>query len=100
MAAAIRIKLSDLLSIISDWPQEAPKIRKKRSQPIASAPIEMDLEAIRGYLLASGRATKQDVSMELHMSSNATVRRLNLLKERGVIVDLPGHNYGLKEAAQ
>jgi len=111
MAAAIRIKLIDLLQILSDRPPVARESHAEHLQLFASAPatvkktecsllIEQDLEAIKRYLQASKMATKRDLSMELNMSDNATLYRLNLLKERGIVVDLPGHNYGLKEAAQ
>jgi len=100
MAAAIRIKLGDLLKILSDWPQEAPRPRKKQPRTISSARIEEDMEAIRRYLQASGPTTRRDLSVELHMHDHFTLYRLNLLKERGVIVDLPGYKYGLAEDLQ
>jgi uncharacterized membrane protein len=105
MAASIKIKLSDLLSILMERP---PVIHEPRARQIklAASPepcplnagMEEDLEAIKAYLL-NGPARRSDLEMELNMSNGAVLRRLHMLKKRGVVVDLPGHNYNLREAA-
>jgi len=101
MAAAIRIRLSDLLKILTDRPQETASMsRKRKIRPISSARIEEDMETIRRYLQASGPTTRRDLSMELHMHDHFTLYRLSLLKERGVVVELPGHKYDLAEDFQ
>jgi hypothetical protein len=109
MAAAIRIKLSDLLSILMEKPPAAHEPRTGQIKLFKAAPvkaerrplnmeIEKDLEAIKAYLL-NGPARRSDLDMVLNMSDGAVLRRLHLLKERGVVVDLPVHRYQLREAA-
>jgi hypothetical protein len=81
MSAALRINLRDLLSILMEVRPLNPD-------------IEADVEAIKQHLLTSGPARTRDPAMELHLSNSAAAHRINLLKERGVVVDLPGHKYG------
>jgi Mn-dependent DtxR family transcriptional regulator len=82
MPTAIRIKLADLLIILME-------VRRPLDPE-----IEKDLETIKQHLLTSGPARTRDLAMELHMSYGAAIHRLNLLKDRGLIVDLPDHKYG------
>jgi hypothetical protein len=103
MAASIKIKLSDLLSILMERPPviHEPRARQiKLSTPPEPCPLKMeeDLEAIKAYLL-NGPVRRSDLEMVLNMSNGAVLRRLHLLKKRGVVVDFPGHNYKLREAA-
>jgi len=111
MAAAIRIKLGDLLSILMEKPPviHEPRTRQIKLFPTAPAPvkaercplnleIEKDLVAIKAYLL-NGPAKRDDLEMELNMSGGAVLHRLHLLKARGVVIDLPGYRYQLGEAA-
>lgn len=100
MAAAIRIKLADLLRILTE---KAPVVHEPRTRQVklpkatpAKAEIEKDLGAIREHLLA-GPAKRSDLDIVLTLSEDATLRRLHLLMERGVVVDLPGHMYGIPE---
>jgi hypothetical protein len=109
MAAAIRIKLSDLLSILMEKPPVIHEQRTRQIKLFKAAPanaerrplnleIEKDLEAIKAYLL-NGPAQRSDLDMVLNLSDGAVLRRIHLLKERGVVVGLPGHRYQLREAA-
>lgn len=109
MAAAIRIKLSDLLSILMEKPPvvhepHTRQIKLPKAAPVKAErrplnlEIEKDLEAIKAYLL-NGPARRSDLDMALNMSDAAVLRRLHLLKERGVVVGLSGHRYQLGEAA-
>lgn len=86
MVTAIRIKLIDLLKILSDRPS-------KTAGPL----VEGDLEAIRRHLQNLGPKGKKDLAMELHMTDHAVLHRLNMLKDRGIVVDLHHHEYGLRE---
>ena len=104
MAAAIRIKLADLLSILMEKPPVVNESRTKQIRLFATAErrplnrgIEEDLEAIKAHL-QNGPARRSDLEMEFNMSDKAVLRRLGMLKARGVVVDLPGHSYQLKEA--
>lgn len=109
MAAAIRIKLGDLLSILMEKPPVAHEPRTRQIELFTTAPakverrplnpeIEKDLAAIRAYLL-NGPARRSDLETELNISNGAVLHRLHLLKESGVVVDLSGHRYKLGEAA-
>jgi len=96
MAAAIRIKLADLLKIIA----ETPTIRR-RSTPAhrpTSPDILADLEAIKAYL-QNGPSRRSDLEMELNMSDDAVLRRLGVLKAAGEVVSLPDHSYQLAGVA-
>ncbi|MDD4579583.1 MAG: hypothetical protein PHF80_02800 [Methanothrix sp.] len=96
MAAAIRIKLADLLKIIA----ETPTIRR-RSTPAhrpTSPDILADLEAIKAYL-QNGPVRRSDLEMELNMSDDAVLRRLGVLKAAGEVVSLPDHSYQLAGVA-
>jgi biotin operon repressor len=107
MAAAIRIRLADLLSILMEKPPAAHEPRTRQIKLFKAAPvkaerrplnleIEKDLEAIKAYLL-NGPARRSDLEMALNMSNGAILRRLSILKTRGVVVDLHGHGYQLGE---
>jgi hypothetical protein len=103
MAAAIRVKLADLLSILMEKPPVAhePQTRQiKMTTPLERRPlsveVEKDLEAIKEYLLA-GPARRSDLEFQFTLSNSAVLHRLHLLMERGVVVDLPGHMYGIPE---
>jgi hypothetical protein len=107
MVAAIRIKLVDLLKILSIHPPSVwasartdPKQRTLFESAMTTAETEADVECIKRYLLLSGSARRREVEMELNLSGKAVLRRLNLLRERGELVDLPDHVYGLKEKIQ
>ncbi|MDD1762262.1 MAG: hypothetical protein LUQ59_08510 [Methanothrix sp.] len=92
MAAAIRIKLADLLKIIA----EAPMVRRNSSathRP-TSPDILADLEAIREYL-QNGPVRRSDLEMELDMSGDAVLCRLGMLRAAGEVVSLPDHSYQL-----
>ena len=95
MAAAIRIKLADLLKILSEQPPSACRRSTTQKHPL----VEKDIEIIRQHL-QSGPIGRRDLELELNMSRSAILHRLDLLKERGIIVDLPDHHYGLRELAQ
>ena len=86
MAAAIRIKLADLLKIIA----ETPPVKHRPTSP----DILADIEAIREYLQA-GPARRSDLEMELDMSGDAVLRRLGMLRAAGEVVSLPDHSYQL-----
>jgi hypothetical protein len=109
MAAAIKIKLSDLLSILMEKPPviHEPRTRQIRLPKASPAKaerrplnleIEKDLEAIKAYLL-NGPARRCDLELVLNLSDGAVLHRLSKLKARGVVIDLPGHRYKLGEAA-
>jgi len=109
MAAAIRIKLADLLSILMEKQPVIHDSHTRQVRLFSIAPakavrrplnreIEEDLEAIKAFLL-NGPARRDDLEMELNMSNGAVLRRLNLLKENGMVVDLPGHKYGFQGVA-
>ena len=109
MAAVLRIKLIDLLRILLDRSPAAhePNIRQRRlfTSPVTASktersPLEEDLAAIKQYLQTSGPAGKRDLAMVLNMGGSTMLHRLNLLKEHGVVVDLPGHKYELAGVAQ
>lgn len=86
MAAAIRIKLADLLKIIT----ETPQVKHRPTSPNMLA----DLEDIKAYL-QNGPARRSDLEMELGMSDDAVLRRLGALKAAGEVVSLPDHGYQL-----
>ena len=101
MATAIRIKLVDLLEILSIHPPgawgSARTDPKQRTFATTTRETEADVECIKRYLLASGPARARDLAMELHLNEKAVSHKLKLLRERGELVDLPDHVYGLKE---
>jgi biotin operon repressor len=105
MAAAIRIKLGDLLSLLMETPHAAHEPRVRQTKLFTTTPesrplnleMEKDLAAIKAYLL-NGPARRSDLEMELNMSNSAVLHRLHQLKARGAVVDLPGHQYKLVEA--
>jgi hypothetical protein len=109
MAAAIKIKLADLLSILMEKPPANHEPRARQIKLFQTAPakaerrplnleIEKDLEAIKAYLL-NGPARRSDLEMVLNLSDGAVLHRLSKLKARGVVGDFPGHRYKLGEAA-
>jgi hypothetical protein len=108
MAAAIRIKLIDLLKILTDKTPKEHQPHTKQIRLFATAPVkaerhplnlelEGDLELVKAYL-RNGPARRSDLEMELNFSRGAVLHRLSMLRERGMIVDLPNYHYGLKEA--
>lgn len=88
MAAAIRIRLSDLLKILTD----KPKTRAPRPPTPAMAE---DLDAIK-KILESGPQKRGDLELELGISGDAILRRLHLLLASGVVVGVSDHSYRLK----
>ena len=109
MVAVIRIKLADLLRILMEKPHAVHESHARQIELFAAAPakaesrplnleITKDLEAIKAYLMTSGPARRTDLEMELNFSSGAVLHRLSMLKEMGVVIDMPGHNYQLREA--
>lgn len=86
MAAAIRIRLADLLRILT----ETPPVKHRSARPN----IQADLEAIREYL-QSGPARRSDLETELGVSGDAVLHRLGMLKAAGEVVYLPDHRYQL-----
>ena len=109
MAAAIRIKLIDLLKIIAEKPAMQHESRTRQIRLFATAPakaerrplnleIEEDLEAIKAYL-QNGPVRRSDLEMELNMSDDAVLRRLGALKAAEEVVSLPDHSYQLTGVA-
>jgi len=88
MPCAIRIKLIDLLKILSERPSGETAARHL---PF----LEKDLEAVKAYLQTSGPVASKDLAADFSISKGATLRRLNLLRERGVLINLPGDKYGI-----
>jgi hypothetical protein len=72
-----------------------PKQRTLGESAVTTTENEADLECIKRYLLDSGLARR-----ELNLNGGAVLHRLSLLRERGELVDLPDHVYGLKENIQ
>jgi hypothetical protein len=127
MAAVIRIRLIDLLKILceplpkevrtkSNSPSRAKLVvvekrvevaprkysasqdKPKTCEMWANSIDERELEAISQCLQYAGPAKRWDLQLGLNMSEKAILHRLDLLKERGVVEDLPGYRYGLKGA--
>ncbi len=46
-----------------------------------------------------GNATRRDLEFELNMSGGMVLRRLEMLRERGIVEHLPEGLYGLTEKA-
>jgi len=46
-----------------------------------------------------GNATRRDLEFELNMSGGMVLRRLEMLRERGIVEHLPEDQYGLTEKA-
>ncbi|OPX73971.1 MAG: hypothetical protein A4E44_02186 [Methanosaeta sp. PtaB.Bin018] len=86
--AVIQISLADLLKILSE---SSPK------NPTISRTTENELDAIRHYLLSTGPAKRSDLEFEFNLSDKAVLRRLNMRKERGIVVQRPGHRYDLRK---
>ncbi len=111
MAAVIRIRLVDLLQILCETSPKEVRAkpnspRQARSAVVEAVPRkdsgrqagridEAELAAISRYLQCAGPAKRIDLQFALNLSEKAVLHRLDLLKERGVIEDLPGHRYGL-----
>ncbi len=89
MAAAIRVKLGDLLKILTDKPQP----RAPRPSP---ASMTRDMEAIE-KILESGPAKRSDLELELGVSGDAVLRRLHLLLANGIVVGVSDYRYQLKD---
>ncbi len=110
MATAIRIKLADLLAVLAETaPDTNNRTRRhftqlkltgaKSVQHEPQTIDEGDLRAIQKYL-KNNTASRRDLEFHLSMTKNMVLRRLDLLKERGVVKHLPGNMYGLVEASQ
>jgi len=109
MAAVIRMKLIDLLNILSFSDQRAviPSKSKLQSRTIQHQKTtgprqlidEADLRAIHKFL-KNGNVTRRDLEFELNMSGAAVLRRLEMLREKGFVEHLPGNQYGLIEEAK
>lgn len=96
MAAVIRMKLADLLKILNEQPPSGASVRTvTRPGPLA----ERDIEIIRRHL-QSGPTGRRVLEIELGLSRSAMTHRLNLLKERGIVVEFPGHCFALGKGAQ
>jgi hypothetical protein len=85
MAAVIKIKLGDLLNILKDTP-------KPRAPRPSTPGMENDLDAIK-EILESGPARRRDLEFELSMSSDAVLRRLHMLMDKGTLITIPDHRY-------
>lgn len=112
MAAVIRIKLVDLLAVLAETTPDSQKRPSKHSKQVklfSCTPVakdakqgsidEEDLRAIQKYL-KRGDASRRDLEFKLNMSDKMVLRRLDLLKERGIVKHLPGNLYGLTEEAR
>jgi len=89
MAAVLRMKLGDLLTILSKT--------GRRQKPGACKPFdETGLKAIQEFLV-NGNAARRDLEFELNMSGGMVLRRLKMLRERGVVEYMQGDLYGLAE---
>jgi hypothetical protein len=96
MATAIRIKLVDLLKILNEQPPSGAFVRTvTRPGPLS----EKDVEVIRRHL-RSGPTERRVLELDLGLSRSVMTHRLNLLKERGVVVEFPGHCFALQEGAR
>ncbi|NPV62799.1 MAG: hypothetical protein HPY61_09260 [Methanotrichaceae archaeon] len=99
MTAVLRIKLADLLAVIT-LPVSIPGLLS-RPKP-ASAPaakqqqewVEADLDEIRAFLMG-GPAGRRDLELGLNMSRQVVRHRLQMLKDRGMVEHLPGNMYDL-----
>lgn len=103
----IRMKLVDLLTIIS-FSEPAKKthgrgaaVQSKTIQhQITACPCqridEADLRVVREFLM-NRNATRRDLEFALNMSEGMVQRRLEMLRESGIVEHLPGDVYSLKE---
>jgi len=103
MATAIRIKLADLLAVLRETPPDTKQQPRRdfTQLKLTGGKIthhEGDLRAIQKYL-RNNAASRQDLEFHLNMTGNMVLRRLEILKERGAIVHLPGNVYSLVEEA-
>ena len=110
MAAVIRMRLVDLLNILSfSEPAKKPRERGAVVQSKQSTTIqhqkttysrqlinEEELRVIQEFLM-DGNATRRDLEFELNMSGGMVLRRLEMLRERGIVEHLPEDLYGLTE---
>ncbi len=116
MTTVIRMKLIDLLTILSfSEPAKKPHERgamvlskpKTQSKTVQHQKTtyprqlinEDDLRVIQEFLM-DGNATRRDLELELNMSGGMVLRRLEMLRERGVVEHLPGDLYGLAEVCK
>jgi hypothetical protein len=112
MAAVIRMRLVDLLNILS-FSEPAKKTRErgavvqsKQSKTIqhqkTTCPRQLineeELRVIQEFLM-DGNATRRDLEFELNMSGGMVLRRLEMLRESGIVEHLPEDLYGLTEKA-
>ena len=112
MTTVIRMKLIDLLAILSfSEPTKKPRERGAVVQSKQSTTIqhqkttysrqlinEEELRVIQEFLM-DGNATRRDLEFELNMSGGMVLRRLEMLRERGIVEHLPEDLYGLTEKA-
>ena len=115
MAAVIRMRLVDLLNILSfSEPAKKPRERgavvlskpKTQSKTVQHQKTtcsrqlinEEELRVIQEFLM-DGNATRRDLEFELNMSGGMVLRRLEMLRERGIVEHLPEDLYGLTEKA-
>lgn len=101
MAVVLRLKLIDLLRLLTE---KVPKERephtrqlklnepKRKERSPLNLEIEKDLEAIE-KIMAAGPVSNHDLQMVLNMSSNAVLRRLHLLMDKGTLITIPGNQY-------
>ena len=114
MAAVIRMRLVDLLNILFSEPAKKPRERgavvlskpKTQSKTVQHQKTtysrqlinEEELRVIQEFLM-DGNATRRDLEFELNMSGGMVLRRLEMLRERGIVEHLPEDQYGLTEKA-
>lgn len=106
MAAVLRIKLADLLAVLLELPPKAQDVADPPQSNFtqlkligfrpgggATKPVtpnmspkvdEQDLRIVQKYL-RHGPASREDLEFHLNMSSSMVLRRLKMLKERGVV---------------
>ncbi len=119
MAAVLRIKLADLLTVMTSDLSPRPggpnpnqsaftqlkligfrpvECTLKPGNPkIRSERYEQELRVIQKYL-RSAPASREDLEFELNMTDKAVRHRLAVLKARGVIEYRSDKTYSLKEA--
>jgi hypothetical protein len=105
MAIAIRIKLADLLEVMSRSNAEVlrnmpQKTEQTRFTGLCQKIGEDTLTDIQEYLQSTGPKKRRELEYKFSMSRNAVLRRLAVLKQRGTIVQLPENCYGPKEGPQ
>ena len=89
MAAVLRMKLGDLINVLS-------KTGRRQKPGACKSFDEAGLKIIQEFLM-NGNATRRDLELELNMSGGMVLRRLKMLRERGIVEHRPGDLYGLAE---